>query len=397
MALVGNISGSKQSNSIIGVSGSVIIANRDNALFPSFPGLDTSFFVSGSIGDSDKSVFGGDVVVSGSITSKNGMFIEASDLEITGALRVTGGISGSLTQLTDGTSYLIAGTGITITSQSNGPVTISAVPSAPVAQYWSETGLDNILTTGSVTISGDLTVNGTTTSINTVNLDVNDAVIGLGFSSGTIALANGDRGFIAGLGSSPVNAVFKWDNTATEFAVGRTTANSTSGLPIPLSSYANLHTRNIQAEIVTASLGFSGSLTTLVDGTSYLIASGAATITSGANGSVTIFAPAGTSIASAGDNRLLTSDGTSTGIVAESNFSFDGSLLALTGSMEPGADMTYNLGSPDKRWNNVYTGDLHLRNERGNWTVIEEEEYLSIRNNNTGKLYRFVLEPVETK
>ena len=37
-----------------------------------------------------------------------------------------GGFSGSLTTLTDGTSYLIAGTSIGISSQSNGPVTISA-------------------------------------------------------------------------------------------------------------------------------------------------------------------------------------------------------------------------------------------------------------------------------
>lgn len=36
-----------------------------------------------------------------------------------------GGLSGSLTQLADGTSYLIAGNGIEITSASNGPVTIS--------------------------------------------------------------------------------------------------------------------------------------------------------------------------------------------------------------------------------------------------------------------------------
>ena len=36
------------------------------------------------------------------------------------------GLSGSLTQLVDGTSYLVAGTNITITSQSNGPITISS-------------------------------------------------------------------------------------------------------------------------------------------------------------------------------------------------------------------------------------------------------------------------------
>ena len=60
----------------------------------------------------------------------------------------------------------------------------------------------------------------------------------------------------------------------------------------------------------------------------------------------------------------------------------------------PDNDMQYNLGSPSNRWANVYTGDLHLRNDRGNWTVIEEDEYLSIRNNKTGKMFKFVLEPV---
>ena len=36
------------------------------------------------------------------------------------------GLSGSLTQLVDGTSYLVAGSNITITSASNGPITISS-------------------------------------------------------------------------------------------------------------------------------------------------------------------------------------------------------------------------------------------------------------------------------
>lgn len=39
-----------------------------------------------------------------------------------------GGISGSHTQLIDGTSYLLAGSGISITSQSNGAVVVSAQP-----------------------------------------------------------------------------------------------------------------------------------------------------------------------------------------------------------------------------------------------------------------------------
>ena len=62
--------------------------------------------------------------------------------------------------------------------------------------------------------------------------------------------------------------------------------------------------------------------------------------------------------------------------------------------MEPGADVTYNLGAPDKRWANVYTGDLHLRNDRGDYTLIEESEFLTVRFNKTGKRYKFLLERV---
>lgn len=54
-----------------------------------------------------------------------------------------------------------------------------------------------------------------------------------------------------------------------------------------------------------------------------------------------------------------------------------------------------SLGSPTDRWANVYTMDLHLQNERGNWTVIEEEDYLTLRNNKTGKLFKLVMEQIE--
>jgi hypothetical protein len=62
--------------------------------------------------------------------------------------------------------------------------------------------------------------------------------------------------------------------------------------------------------------------------------------------------------------------------------------------MLPGEDVTYDLGSQNKRWANVYTGDLHLHNDRGNWTVVEEEEDLTIRNNRTGNWYKFALIPI---
>ena len=53
----------------------------------------------------------------------------------------------------------------------------------------------------------------------------------------------------------------------------------------------------------------------------------------------------------------------------------------------PKTDDNYDLGSSAKRWQNIYTTDLHLNNDRGNWTIVEEEDMLTIRNNKTGKWY----------
>jgi len=60
----------------------------------------------------------------------------------------------------------------------------------------------------------------------------------------------------------------------------------------------------------------------------------------------------------------------------------------------PAADNTSNLGSASKRWANIYTTDIHLSNDRGDWVIVEEEDYLSIRNNKNGKTYKFVLEEI---
>jgi hypothetical protein len=69
-------------------------------------------------------------------------------------------------------------------------------------------------------------------------------------------------------------------------------------------------------------------------------------------------------------------------------------VLAITGlgQVTPFADDTYDLGTDSLRWANVYTGDLHLKNDRGDYTIIEEEDALTLRNNKTGKVYNFVLE-----
>jgi len=72
-----------------------------------------------------------------------------------------------------------------------------------------------------------------------------------------------------------------------------------------------------------------------------------------------------------------------------------GSTITAGGNVLPLNDNSQDLGSGAKRWANIYTGDLHLKNDRGDWSVVEEEEYLSVINNKTGKKYKFVLEEIE--
>lgn len=121
------------------------------------------------------------------------------------------------------------------------------------------------------------------------------------------------------------------------------------------------------------------------------------TISGALNQNVTLGAGKGTgALALSGSAVAINSDSTN-GI----SFQKDGSTFAKAGvtpdnitGLFPNTDSGASLGSPQRRWANVYTGDLHLRNDRGNWTIIEEEEYLSITNNISGKRYKFVLEEI---
>jgi len=438
MALVGNISGSGGTASTIGISGSVIFGKVDNpSSFPKFgdPGIgsDVIFFVSGNVSQKPSAspntairgttVFGGDVVISGTLFGGSplyvGTFLSASaGAEIGGTTSFTSaptfnaGLSGSLTKLRDGTSYLIAGANVTITTGTLGNITISSTggggggtgtnfftegptgsPTAGViynsgsvaftgdrtgenisaasqkgtdvifyfsgsnvpidlagtntslfggnlvtsASYYvkdSGTGriasylkndgtvsgsgnfsvggsvlvagnitatdtttsktifstmTSNTITiggagstvatdtltvgggygstgvtvssagniqangsltvdgtstlTGNVTVSGDLTVNGTTTTVNSTTVSIQDAVIGLGFTSGSTGrVAKGDRGliFAGDPAAAPGNLAFIWDDSDSSFAAISTIDSTTSSLPVNVSDYRPL-------------------------------------------------------------------------------------------------------------------------------------------------------------
>ena len=147
----------------------------------------------------------------------------------------------------------------------------------------------------------------------------------------------------------------------------------------------------------TSKQGISGSLTRLADGSSYIVAGANVTVVSQSNGSITISSSGGGggisfTGGSGNNNQMITADGAGN-IVAETNISFNGSQLEVTGTILPGLDKTYDLGGPNNRFANIYTGDLHLRNERGHWQIVEEADALTVINRLTGKRYKMVLEP----
>tara|TARA_R110002110_G_scaffold349195_1_gene559393 strand:- start:47 stop:511 length:465 start_codon:yes stop_codon:yes gene_type:complete len=67
----------------------------------------------------------------------------------------------------------------------------------------------------------------------------------------------------------------------------------------------------------------------------------------------------------------------------------------IGGSILPARDNATDLGSSAKRWANIYTGDLHLKNERGDWSILEEKDFLCVVDNKTGKKYKMMLQPLE--
>ena len=65
-----------------------------------------------------------------------------------------------------------------------------------------------------------------------------------------------------------------------------------------------------------------------------------------------------------------------------------------TTAFVPATDNAVDLGTSALRFRNIFTGDLNLRNDRGDWTLIEENDFISFRNNKTGRRYRMIMEDI---
>jgi len=193
-------------------TGALALRGNENIDSPRDKGTDVFFYVSGSIGGNDKSLFSGDVITSGSFLA-------------------TQGLSGSLTKLLDGTSFIIAGDNVVITSASNGSITISSLASGGG---------------GASDANATFLVLSATGSLNAERI----------FAPGT--------GIITTDGGAGGNYTVSINNSIVATVSGATFTGVTKH-----------------------NSGLSGSLTKLVDGTSAFVASTGILISSSSNGAVT--------------------------------------------------------------------------------------------------------------
>ena len=148
-----------------------------------------------------------------------------------------------------------------------------------------------------LTLSGNLTVNGTTTTVNSTNTTISDNLIEL--NSGASSNAN-DSGIIIERGSTGDNAIFAWDESADKFVVGTTTgtASSTGDITIATGTIVANVEGNVTATTVTDGKGDVRSIPSVVKSSAHaLVASDAGKCLLSSSGGLVV----NNSIMSAGD------------------------------------------------------------------------------------------------
>jgi len=268
---------------------------------------------------------------------------------------------------------LTAGTGITITDGgAGGNVTITATATGSGDVVGPAMATDDAivrfdLTTGKLLQNSSVTIS-----------DMNDIT-----TPGDVAVNGGDITTTA----TTFNLI---NSTATtvNIAGGATTAVTLGGnggtitIANPTVTLSNSSTLNVNGANPTIAGSSNGTLTLFNTSLTTVNAFGAATtIQIGANTGTTAI-----------KNSLTVDGNTTLGNTNGDSITFTGQ---VTSNILPNADVSWNLGSSEKRWANIYTGDLHLRNDRGDWTIVEEKDYLCVVNNITGKKYKMLLELID--
>ena len=226
-----------------------------------FSAINVSGITTATFLKSTTATVGAGLTVTGALDVDGGANI-ASGLTVTGGLTAN---SAAVSDLTDG-RVVLAGSGGELEDHSNltfdgGTLTVTGAA----------------VVTSNVTIGGDLTVNGTTSQINTVNMTIEDTIMelqkvdGSNLSSDT----NKDVGMVMNYYSgSAKKAAFYWDDSAARFVLAGE-ASETTGVMSP-SAYGGLEIGSLyvndcagQSQVISCS-GTTRSLENItVDGGSF--------------------------------------------------------------------------------------------------------------------------------
>lgn len=329
-------------------------------------GSDTWLFVSGAIGGNDRVTFGGDVYISGSLFGValgggSGNWNELSPsprLNSTASVAIAGGLGSSFAAQSRGANVFFFVSGTTGGDLASNRVSVFG---------------------GDLRVSGVLAIEG-----GIISASNNTTLL-----FGNAGSSNDFRIRHAGSPSNEPAAIF-YDRSASyslELSGGLIVNNNQTTGAGDLQVYGKGNQTTLLSDSATGNLFLSGTQVTV----NKMSVHGGADVNffvSGSRGSIGT-ATRGTS-AFSGD--IFVSGSTVLGASAGDRL-IVGSLLAS--NIIPDGDRTRDLGSASSRFANIFTGDLHLKNERGDWTVIEEAEYLTITNNKTGKRFKILMEPID--
>ena len=217
--------------------------------------------------------------------------VTATGADLTGHLSVSGDVD-----LTG------AATDVDLIDNNASALSFDATGKAGILEIDTTNSGEGVKMSGNLTVEGDFVVNGNTTQQNVDNLLVKDRFILLNSGSA----ASGDAGIVIERGSD-ANVFIGYDESADEIAFGTGTFTGASSGDLSITN------ANIRAAAVTA----SGALT--VDGATTL------------KGDVTL--------------------GVNSGDSTEDSITVTGRFVS---SLEPMTTLTYELGSPERRWRDIY-------------------------------------------
>ena len=280
---------------------------------------------------------------------------------------------------------------------------------------------------GNVTVGGDLTVSGDDLFMGTNTSGAALIADGTNFNpvviSGDVAIATNG---VASIGSEVIiNADVHASAAIVDTKLATiSTANKVNIGALDIDGASDINEALVDADLIIVDNGAGGTEVksamsrvktyvadvTLTTGTQAALTTLAGLTTIGASSPTTTNVAGILTVGASGAGQNVTffgGDANAVGLVWDEDGGTASNGALTLGANTHGIDFTvYGDGSGNKmEWDSsgnsltvtgtIATADLVLNNDRGHYLIVEEEDYLSIKNEKTGKLYKFVLEEID--